>query len=438
MTRIPVFITGMSAVTPLGLGSEDLWSGLNNGQTGITRITAFDPADFPCKIAGQVPDYKLRDYIPKSYRKAAKLMCRDIELAVIAANEAIQQSGLITQAIDPDQVNINPERFGINLGAGLISCELDELAPSVAHSMVGDQFSLDVYGREGLERVTPLWLLKYLPNMLACHLSILHDLQGPSNTITCAEAAGHLAISEAAQTIQRGDSDQALAGAAEAKVNAHTILRQSKINRANDHGNENPETACRPFAADAQGSVFGEAAGILLLESKEKAISRGATVLAELAGTGQSISLNGDLQHLEPDGKGLQIAIEKALDDAGISAQDLDLIVPHGSGIPQDDTAEANALCAVLGETNNDVPVWPTKGQVSNTGAAGGAVDTVAAICAMNNDCIPAAVPDTGLSPDCRLNIIRKPLTKKIKYALSCSYTYGGHTAAVVLKNPRD
>ena len=120
MSKTSVAITGMGAVSPLGLSTEDLWEGLSSGRSGIARITAFDPSHFPCQIAGQVPDYKLRDFIPKTYRKAAKLMCRDIELAVIAADQAIRQSGLVTQAIDPDNVTIDPERIGVNLGAGLI------------------------------------------------------------------------------------------------------------------------------------------------------------------------------------------------------------------------------------------------------------------------------------------------------------------------------
>lgn len=434
MTKTRVAITGTGAVTPLGLKTQDLWEGLNSGRSGIARITAFDPSGFPCQIAGQVPDYKIRDYIPKSYRKAAKLMCRDIELVVMAADQALRRSGWVTQAMDPEQATIEPERFGVNLGAGLICCDLEELAPSVASCTQDGQFSLPQYGREGIEYVTPLWLLKYLPNMLACHISILHDLRGPSNTITCAEASSHLAISEAAQTIQRGDSDFALAGAAEAKVNAHTILRQNKINRATDQGNEQPDKACRPFDAQATGCVFGEGAGLLVLENMERAQARGARILAELAGTGQSISIHTDMRHLEPDGRGVQIAVEKALDDAGIAPDDLDLIVPHGTGIAPDDAAEARGLAAALGNAIESIPVWTTKGQVSNTGAASGGVDAVAAVAAMEHGRIPASANFETPAQDCRLQILQEPLAKTIRYALCCSYTYGGHTAAMVLK----
>ncbi|GAI25359.1 unnamed protein product, partial [marine sediment metagenome] len=145
------------------------------------------------------------------------MMSRDIELAVVAANEALTNSELVTKGIDPEKVNVEPERVAINLGAGLISCDLVELAPAVAASTTDGKFDIRKWGKEGLELVTPLWLLKYLPNMLACHIGIIHDIQGPSNSITCAEASAHLAIGEASQIIARGGSDIALAGGAEAK-----------------------------------------------------------------------------------------------------------------------------------------------------------------------------------------------------------------------------
>jgi 3-oxoacyl-[acyl-carrier-protein] synthase II len=316
-----VVITGLGAVSTLGLTVSDLWSGLCAGKVGIDTITAFDPVDFTCKIAGQVPEYKIRQYVPKNLRKSTKLMSRDIELSVIAAHEAFVHSGLVTKGIDPDKININPERTAINLGAGLISCDLVELAPAVAASINNGKFDLHKWGKTGLEMVTPLWLLKYLPNMLACHVGIIHDIQGPSNTITCAETAAHLAIAEASQVIARGNSDCALAGGAEAKVNPIVMIRQCLLGRATNQNNDDPNTACRPFDADAKGSVFGEAAGMVVLENLEKAEERGAKILAEVAGTGQSNSINPRYEHIEPDGYGLQIAIKKALADAKIKPE---------------------------------------------------------------------------------------------------------------------
>ena len=435
MSSARVVITGLGAVTPLGLNVKEMWASLCAGKCGIGTITSFDPVGFTCKLAGQVPDYKIRDYVPKTFRKAVKLMSRDIELAVIAASEALTSSGLVTKGIDPENTNVNPERMAINLGAGLISCDLVELAPAVAASIKDGKFDLRKWGKDGLELVTPLWLLKYLPNMLACHIGIIHDIQGPSNSITCAETSGHLAIAEAAQTIARGDSDIALAGGAEAKVNPIVMIRQCLLKRATDQNNDEPATACRPFDADAKGSVFGEAAGVVILENFQNAEKRGAKILAEIVGIGQSNNLNPAYEHLEPDGKGVEIAIKKAMADAQIGPEDLDLVIPHGTGIPADDLAEAKAIQAALGEAAAGITVWPTKSMLSNTGAACGVIDVIAAVCAITEGKIPPAKNCDKQADGCDLNINDKLQEKKIRYALSCSYTYGAQTAAVVLKN---
>jgi 3-oxoacyl-[acyl-carrier-protein] synthase II len=438
MNSARVVITGLGAITPLGLTAGDMWEGLCEGKCGIGKIRAFDPVGFSCKLAGEVPDYKIRDYLPKSRRKSVKLMSRDIELAIIAANEALTGSGLVTQGIDPERINVNPERMAINLGAGLISCDLVELSPAVAASITDGRFDIKKWGKDGLEMVTPLWLLKYLPNMLACHIGIIHDIQGPSNTITCAEASAHLAIGEAAQIIARGDAVYALAGGAEAKVNPIVMIRQCLLKRAiSENGNDpDPAAACRPFDADAKGSVFGEGAGIVVLENIENARKRDAKIYVEVAGVGASNNINPSYQCLEPDAKGTQIAIEKALADAQIGPQDLDLIIPHGIGDQADDLAEAKAIEAALGQAVANIDVLPTKSMLSNTGAASGALDVIAAVCAMTAGRIPAAKNCDRKAEGCNLNIVKETKETKINYALCCSYTYGGQTAAVVLKRP--
>jgi len=434
MESARVVITGFGQITPLGLTAEETWDSLCAGRVGIDTITAFNPVGFSCKLAGQVPEYKIRDFVPKTYRKSTKLMSRDIELSVIAANEALIHAGLVTRGIDPENINIDPERVAINLGAGLISCDLVELAPAIAASTTDGRFDIRKWGKDGLDLVTPLWLLKYLPNMLACHVGIIHDIQGPSNTITCAEAGGHLAIAEATQVIARGASDIALAGGAEAKVNPIVMIRQCLLKRSTIENNHDPATACRPFDADAKGSVFGEAAGVVILEELQHAEKRNAKIYAEVVGLGQSNSINPAYEHLEPDGTGIRIAIEKALTEAQIQPDDLDMIIPHGTGIPADDLAEANAIQTVLGDAAAEIPVWPTKSILSNTGAASGAVDVVATLCAMRDGKIPAAKNCEKKAAGCNLNIANQPQEKNIRCALSCSYSYGGQTTAVILK----
>jgi 3-oxoacyl-[acyl-carrier-protein] synthase II len=269
---------------------------------------------------------------------------------------------------------------------------------------------------------------------LACHIGIIHDIQGPSNTITCAEAAGHLAIGEASRIIARGNSDIALAGGAEAKVNPIVMIRQCLLKRATRENNNDPAGACRPFDTNAKGSVFGEAAGIIILERLENAQRRGAKIYAEVVGLGQSNNISPAYEHLEPDGKGLRTAIEKAMSEAQIQPSDLGLIIPHGTGIAADDLAEAAAIDAALGKAARQIPAWPTKSMLSNTGAAGGALDVIAAVRAMNQGMIPAAKNCEKKAQGCNLNIVKQQQQADIRYTLCCSYTYGGQTAAVVLK----
>lgn len=434
MGRTRVVITGVGAVSPLGLTARQTWEGLCAGKCGIRRITSFDPSKFSCQLAGEVGEYKIQQYVPKSFRKATKLMSKDIELSVIAADEAVRDSGLVTRAIDEQKINVQPERMAINIGAGLISCDPCELAPAVAKSITDGKFDIRKWGREGIELVTPIWLLKYLPNMLACHIGIIHDIQGPSNTITCAEVSGHLAIAEAAEVIARGDSDIALAGGAEAKVNPVLIMRQCLIKRATSRHNNDPESSCRPFDANASGSVFGDGAGIVVLESLENATKRGAKIYAEVVGTGQSSSINPVYEHIEPDGKGVTIAIKKALAQTNISPKEIDLIIPHGTGIPEDDLAEAKGIEIALGSEIKRIPVWPTKSMLSNTGAACGGLDVIAAAFAIRDGLIPPAKNCEKITSGCNLNIVKEKTRADIRYTLCCGYTYGGQTAAVILK----
>lgn len=433
MSSARVVITGLGAITPLGNTASEMWNALCQGKCGIDKITAFDPVGFTCKLAGQVADFKIRDFVPKTHRKAMKMMCRDIELAIVAADEALKKSNIITKAFDPQNINIDPTRIASNIGTSLISCDLEELAPSIAMSITDGNFDIKKWGKDGIELVTPLWLLKYLSNMLGCHLGIIHDIQGPSNTITSAECAAHLAIAEAAQLIARGDSDIELTGGVEAKVNPMIMLRQCLLKRVTTQ-EDNPQSACRPFDADAKGSVFGEAAGIITIENLETAQKRNTEILAEIVGIGQSNSINPEYEHLEPDGKGLQIAIEKALQDAQITPDDLDLIIPHGTAIPQDDLAETTAIQNALGDAAEKTPVFPTKSMLSNTGAAGGALDIITAVFAMKEGKIPAAKNCNKKADGCKLNITQLPIQTNINYALCCSYTYGGQTSAIVIK----
>src|SRR5258706_5883714 len=228
-----VVITGVGIVSPLGIGVRAHWEGVLAGRSAVKRIAAFDPGGFPSQIGGEAPAYKIGDYVPKSYRKATKVMARDIEWAVIAADDAYNDSGLKSSAYT-ETPDFDGTRFGCNIGAGLISCELNELAGALSTARDDahpNRLDLKKWGRDGMQQLTPLWLLKYLPNMLSCHVTIVHQLRGPSNTITCADASSHLAIGEAFRTIQRGDADMAICGGGGAKGNPMGLIRQGLLKR---------------------------------------------------------------------------------------------------------------------------------------------------------------------------------------------------------------
>jgi 3-oxoacyl-(acyl-carrier-protein) synthase len=247
--------------------------------------------------------------------------------------------------------------------------------------------------------------------------------------------SGLLSIIEASETILRNACDITAAGAAEAKVNPIVMSRQCILERATSDYNDTPDKACRPFDKDAKGSVFGEAGAMLILEELENAKQRNVAPLAEIAGVGESTSINNQRQHLESDGKAVAIAVKKALTDAGIKPDQLDLIVPHGTGIPADDIAESNGLNNALGDAAGNIPVFPSKSMLSTTGAASGALDLAIAAKAMQEGKIPAAKNCEQLNENCNLNINCQLKQTNINYALCCGYTYGGQTAAIVLKN---
>jgi 3-oxoacyl-[acyl-carrier-protein] synthase II len=435
MTR-RVVITGLGAVSSLGIGAGQVVDALAAGKVGIRRIQAFDPSGFPCQVAGEIVNFSARDYVPKSYRKAVKVMSRDIELAVAVADAAVRDSGLVTKAIDEANPKVDSTRMAVHIGAGLICADLTELGAAVEHAVEDGKFSLARWGREGMTFLTPLWLLKYLPNMLSSHVTIIHDAQGPSNTITCSDASSHLSVGESLRIIQRGAADIGIAGGAESKLNPVGLLRQCMLNRVSTTHNDTPADACRPFDSTRDGTVIGEGGGLVVLEEAEQATARGARVYAELAGFGASFSVN-NLVDPEPDGRAIGEAVSSALADAKVSPDELDLIVPHGTGIRAHDLAEARGLHAALGKRAGEIPAWPIMGQVGNAGAGAGGLSIVAAAAAMHRGLIPAAVNCPNPDPECGLNIVRSPISGPVRAALVLSYALGGQNAAVVIRRNR-
>ena len=441
-----VVITGVGAVSPHGITSGELWKGLTDMRSAIAPLSAFDPVAFPSQIAGQVPAFKTMDYVPKSYRKATKIMARDIELAVLAADGAVRDAHLATRGVmetfggkKPDDTwfEVDARRIGCNIGAGLICADLNELAAAMAPAKAEDgSLSLKKWGKSddptkpsGMDLLTPLWLLKYLPNMLACHVSIIHDAQGPSNTITCQQASAGLALAEACRTIQRGQADIALVGGCESMVHPMGLMRWTLLKRLTTAGNHQPATACRPMDQAACGTVIAEGGSVLIIEELQHALSRGGKIYAEVAGVGASSSARG-IAGPDPAGEAMAVAMSKSLKDADTSPADVQMVIPSGYAIVGHDRAEASAIHHVFGTLRPEV--MPIRGGIGDAGAGSQALDLAAAAMALQHQMVPGAVNCTA--PIAELNVPQQTHAAHLQHVLVTTGSIAGQNAAVVLR----
>jgi len=303
-----------------------------------------------------------------------------------------------------------------------------------ARAEAGD-FDLQHWGHTGMNNLTPLWLLKYLPNMLACHVTIIHECRGPSNTITCCEASSGLSIGESMRVIQRGAADACLSGGVESKVNPLSMLRQGFASRlAPTTDDQDPASVVRPFDRDAGGTVIGEGGGIIVVEAAEVALGRGAEAYAEITGFGSTQSYCADTIGVEPepDGTGIADAMELALQRAGAQPGDIDAIAPLGSGIPAVDRAEAAAIKRVFGSRAADVPLITTVPNTGNCNAGAGAVSVAVAVQALRTQTLPARINtvssdglDAAARPSCSAALGRILVTQT---------SQGGQNVAMVLQ----
>lgn len=444
MMKKRVVITGLGVASPVGLGIDETFDALVEKKCGVRRIEAFDPSSFASQIGGEIPELTVGDYIFKKYKRLAKVMARDIELAVAAAYLAIKDGGLKSKCLvergEADAVNIDSTRFGANIGAGLICADLSELAEALSAAAENPEdagnrrFSLGKWG-EAMRNLTPLWLLKFLPNMLACHVTIVHDCQAPSNTITCGEASSHLAIGEAFRTIQRGAADICICGGAESKVNPMALLRPALWGRMATNRNDTPQKACRPFDRDRSGMVVGEGGGLLILEEYEHAKARGAKIYGELCGFGASQN-NSNWFEPQPDGRALRIAAEKAMADAGVKADEIELLNPYGAGTKAHDAGEAAAIKTIFGGRTSEIPVIATKGALGNNGAGSGAIDIAVILKAMERGVAPPSLNTDNIDPECGIRVIQNdPIDLRAKTALTFAGAMsGGQTGALVIR----
>lgn len=454
----PIAITGLGVVSPFGLGAAAFWEGLCQGRCAIAPPRALDASTFHCHLAAEAPALDMKEHLPKHYRKFARVMARDIELAVVAAGEAAADArlGPLGEQDDGGERAYPPHRVGTHVGAGLIAPEVPELARAMhAAASEAGEWDMHTWGQAGMGQLTPLWMLKYLPNMLACHVSILHQAKGPSNTITAGEASGLLSIGEAMRVIERGDADAGLAGSGDSRVNHLAIERLRLIGRLADTralGEIDPATLVRPFSADAMGSVPGEGAALVFLEKPEAARARGARTYATLLGFGAAQAVptawTDGMPVMAGLGKAaggwvdglddaLALAVRRALADANATPADIDAAFCHGAGEPVLDEAEARALREVFGAGPRTPELFFLPPMIGETMAAGGSLLVAAAALALRHQALPARVNAGSPPEDLRAGAApSRPAT--LGRVLVLTHALGGQCAAVVLGRGQD
>ena len=413
--RPRVFVTGMGTVTPLGTGVERFWQRLVAGESGIAPVELFDAAQFPCTIGGEVSGFDPRDFME---RKAARRMARFSQFAVAATSEALEDAALDLEAEDR-------ERVGIVLGNG--NGGFPDLEAMVA-----------VLNERGGMRIDPFFIPRILPNMAAANVAMRYGLLGFNTTVVTACAAGTQAIGEAAEVIRRGAAEVMVCGGTEAGFCALGLAGFAVMRALATKRDDDPQRASRPFDADRDGFVPAEGAATFILESEAHARARGARPRAEVAGFGCS----GDAYHLViPDetGAGPVRAIRWAMEDAGVSADEIDYINAHGTSTPLNDASETRAIKTALGEAAHSVAISSSKSMIGHAFGAAGAIEAVATVRTLETGTVhPTANLDTP-DPECDLDYVpNRARDLDVRVALSNSFGFGGQNACLILRTVED
>jgi 3-oxoacyl-[acyl-carrier-protein] synthase II len=390
---------------------------LMRGASGVTRIDIVDLGSLPIQFGGQVGEFDPKKFVQP--RKAMKLMCREIEMGFAACGLAVEDARLDTEQIDSD-------RFGIIFGSEMLYGPARELREVFANSVTaGGEFDIRRFGARFTTDMFPLWMLKYLPNMPACHAGIAHQAYGPNNTVVQGEASSLLALIEAVSVIERGWADVMIAGGTGSRLQPTNLVHLD--DRLWSHHGEDPAAACRPFDVDRDGMVNGEGSGAFILESELHAQARGASILARVAG---SASVYGNPESSEHLITAIRRSMDLAMQRAQIRVGDVDHVNAHGLSSLEHDRLEAQAIQASLGE----VPVTAPKSFFGNLGAGGGSVELAASVLAFQERLVPRTLNHAQTDACCPINVIRgeaKPVTQPTVVALNQSQT--GQAAAVVI-----
>ncbi len=430
-----VVVTGLGVVCPLGLSLDGLWTGLVEGTSGIGPIESFATDGLPLRHAAEARQFTgaIDNFGPldsekkKAIRKGLKVMCRESQMGVAAAQLALHH------ASDPF-AHHQPERFGCVFGSDYMLTIPEDFTAGVAACRNGDgAFDFSRWATDGMPLLNPLWLLKYLPNMPASHIAIYNDLRGPSNSITIREASGHLAIGEATETILRGMADIMVAGATGTRVHPmKTVhaLQTDQVAVASDAG-DSPSQWSRPFDRDRRGMVLGEGAAVLILEELGSAQRRGATIHAEVVGHGAGCAVNrGGTGRRR---QALAHAYTAALKRAAVAPSEVGHVHAHGTSTVTGDREEAAALGDVLGSAASRVPVVAAKSHFGNLGAASGLVECVASILALRQGTLFPLLNFENPDVACPVRPARRGDAAGASF-VSASVTPQGQAAALVFR----
>ena len=411
MSRKRVVVTGVSAITPLGLDVQSSWDAILAGKCGIKKITSFDTTGFDTDIAGEISDFNPDTYIPT---KQSKRMDRFVQFAVCASMQLMENSGYkITDE--------NAERIGVILGVGLGGLPTIE----VFHSKLVEA---------GPSRVSPFYIPMLISNMAPAQVAIFTGAKGPNLVLTSACASGTHAIGNAYNEIVMGRCDAMITGGTEATITPMGISGFTSMKALCTKYNDTPTKASRPFDAERGGFVMGEGAGLLLLESLDSALARGAHIYAEVVGVGASDDAYHMVAPLET-GEGMALAMKRALADAGVKPEEVDCINAHGTSTHANDEAETKALKLVFGDHAKNLSICANKSQIGHLLGAAGGVESVFSVLSLDTGMFPGTINYENPDPACDLNYMTKGSQKlDPKYVLSNSFGFGGTNGSMLYK----
>jgi 3-oxoacyl-[acyl-carrier-protein] synthase II len=416
------------------MSPDVLWAALAAGISGVRRLSSLPESPLPSPFGAECRSFTgaLEDFGPldknqqKAIRKGIKLMCRETQMGVAAAQRALAEAGLDVAVHDP-------ERTGVVFGSDYMLTVPEDYAESVARcGGAAGRFDFDQWGGEGLDRMSPLWLLKYLPNMPASHIAIYNDLRGPNNTLTMREAAGNLAVAEAVQTIRHGRADCMLAGATGTRLHPMKSVHAVHQEQIVEAGlSEDPATLSRPFDLHRRGMVLGEGAAAVVLEELGSAAARGATIYGEVVGAGSGFAADRNLR-----GKcdaALASAMQNALRDARLASADIGHVHAHGLSTSLRDAEEARAIVAVLGKHSQEVPIVAAKSYFGNLGAGSGMIELIASLLALRHGRLFRTLNYSTPDSTCPIQVATGGDASPGKCFLNLSVTPQGQASALLI-----